>query len=312
MKVQVPNAGEVLLPDFLVVGAAKSGTTSLHYYLKQHPALFLPERKEPWFFSFVGHPPEYVSPSDLPGVVHDVARYSELFADSRDGQQLGEASPSYLYTHETAIRNIRRLYGEKVAALRFIIILRNPVDRAWSQYWTFGRILKETLPFDEAVREEIIRRRLKGKWNIFYDYLGFGRYHDQVKAYLDAFGPERVIVFLFEDLRKSPRAVCERIFRFLGVDPSFRPRTEVAYNPSGKPKSMWLHRLLLAPSLLRKIAGRLLPYETKKRILHFLARVTLKKVNMAPETRRGLVAYYRDEVSRLEKLIGRDLSAWRR
>jgi hypothetical protein len=300
------------LPDFLIVGAPKGGTTSLHYYLKQHPSVFMPERKEPWFFSFMDNPPAYVSPSTLPGVVHDPAEYPLLFEGAEDGQMVGEASPSYLYTHDVAIANMRKVYGDDFEKLKIVITLRDPAARAWSQYWTFRRVLHEPATFSEAVGSEFIRDRMAKDWNIFYDYVGFGNYYNQVKAYLDAFGSDRVKILLFDDLKADAPALCRDLFEFIGVDPVFRTNTDEIYNVSGQPKSELLYRILLAPSILKRLMKPFIPYQLKKKIQFFIAKKTLKRVGMAPAMRSRLVDGYRDDIGRLSDLIGRDLSEWLR
>jgi hypothetical protein len=312
MKVAIENKGSVTLPDFFIAGAPKGGTTSLHYYLQEHPQVFMPKTKESWFFSFMDHEPHYVSPSTLPGVVHRLEDYVEMFTAARDDQVSGDASPSYLYTHETSLKNFRQVYADPVAynRLRFILSLRNPAERAWSQYWTLQRRHEDPLDFEQAIQGPIIRQRLADNWQPFYDYVGFGMYHDQVKAYLDEFGADRVKIILFEDLKQDALGVCRDIFRFLEVDDTFVPKTEVVYNPSGKPKSEWLVDFVLSPSTVKSLFKKVVPWQARQRIKHALGQKVMTKVTMPEQARQELINLYKPEIGRLEKLLDRDLSAW--
>jgi hypothetical protein len=314
--------GDVALPDFLLVGAAKSATTSLYYYLSQHPEIRMSSIKENWFFSFMDSPPKYASPGVLSDVVTRLDEYVRLFDGARPEQRLGDASPSYLYTYRDTIRNIRSVYSpEDLKRLRIIISLRDPVSRAFSQYWTFKRRIHEPLSFEEAVDESAIARRLSENWNIFYDYIGFGRYHEQVKAYLDAFGRDRVLIFLYDDFRKDPIGVCQSIFAFLGIDANFVPDMQVKYNDLvGEPRRKWLWRVLTSRNPVKRAFAAVikrillcLPQEPTRKVLEpvFRRLIDMRRSEMMEQTRMKLVRGFSDDNRRLEDLIGRDLSHWR-
>lgn len=322
MKVRHERFGELALPDFLLVGAAKSATTSLYHYLRQHPGIRMTSVKESWFFSFVDNPPRYASPGVLSDVVSSVEDYVRLFAGARADQKLGDASPSYLYTYRDTIRNIRSLYpAGYLEDLRIVVSLREPVSRTYSQYWTFRRVAEEPLAFEEAIKDEVVERRLRNNWNIFYDYKGFGRYYEQVDAYLSAFGKDRVLIVLYDDIRKDPVDVCRKIFAFIGVDPGFVPDTSVRHNDlSGEPRNKWLLRILRSRNPVKraiaagvKLVLAALPREpTLKALEIFVKRVFRhQRVDMAPQTRAKLKQLFTEDVRRLEGLIGRDLSHWR-
>ena len=110
MKINFENC-QYTVPDFLIVGAAKSGTTSLFNHLRKSKKLWLPAEKEPHFFTFFNEPPQFKSPEKLPTVISDIKQYSNIFKGSAQDHLIGEASQSYLYEHETVIKNIRYLYG---------------------------------------------------------------------------------------------------------------------------------------------------------------------------------------------------------
>jgi len=175
MDIKSADLGPVKMPDFFILGAAKSGTSSLFRYLGEHPQIHIPEVKEPWFFSFP-LPGDTTSPvPNLAGAITELPEYVQQFAGCGDDQITGEASPSYLLTHAVTIEKLKALYGPELAGkLKFFILLRNPVDRAWSMYWTFGRKLMEDLEFEEAIKPEAIAARKADGERLFYDYIGAG------------------------------------------------------------------------------------------------------------------------------------------
>ncbi len=311
MIVDLPGHGSAKLPDFFILGAAKGGTSSLFRYFGEHPGIFIPEIKEPWFFSRdLGGDPAAIQPN-LGGAVTDLAAYCGLFTGCGDGQITGEASPSYLYTHERTIANLRAVYPpEALARVRFFITLRNPVDRAWSMYWTFARVLKEDLEFEEAIKPEAIAARRASNDKLFYDYIGVGRYCDQIRAYQDAFGADAVKIILFDDLTQDAAAVCRDCFDFLGVDPGFRPDTSKVYNVSGRPKNAGFIRLLLSDNPVKSAFKGIVSRDSRRRLKNLIGRKALEKVRMDPAVRRDLVACYRDEILRLQEILGRDLGHW--
>lgn len=313
MKVQHDRLGEILFPDFLLVGAAKSATSSLHRYLSQHPEIRMPSIKESWFFSFLNDPPSYRSPGVLNNVVTSLDEYVRLFKGARPEQKLGDASPSYLYTYRASIRNIRSVYpAERLEDLRIIISLRDPVSRAFSQYWNFKRSDQEPLTFEEAIEENTIAQRLSDNWNIFYDYTGFSRYYEQVKAYLDAFGKDRVLVLLYDDFKKDPVGACRSIFTFLGVDASFAPDVRIRYNSlAGEARLKGIIRLLKSRNPIKRSVAAVMPEVLRRSILYWTHKLLLKRGEMEERTREKLIHLYSDDISKLEDLIGRDLGQWR-
>jgi hypothetical protein len=322
LQVRHDRFGELTLPDFLLVGAAKSATTSLYYYLSQHPGIRMTSVKENWFFSFLGNPPRYTSPGVLSHVVSSVEDYVKLFAGARPDQKLGDASPSYLYTYRDTLRNIRAVYPPRhLDDLRIIISLREPVSRAYSQYWTFRRVALEPLSFDAAIEEQVVAERIRDNWNIFYDYAGFGRYYEQVKAYVEAFGSDRVLILLYDDVQRDPVGVCQRICAFVGADAAFVPDVSRRYNDlTGEPRRKWLLRILTSKHPVKRalaagvkaLLARLPREPTVKAVDGFVRRVFQhRRVDMTPQTRTRLKQAFADDVRRLEALIGRDLSHWR-
>lgn len=302
-----------MLPNFLIVGAAKSGTTSLHNYLRQHPQIFMPEVKENFFFSFMGKHPNFISPDPLEPICCRLDDYIKIFEGAQEGQVAGEASPSYLYTYEATIKNLKKVYGQGLQKLRIIIILRNPIDRAWSQYFHFIKHGKEVIAFDKAIHPDTIGSRLSDNWNIFYDYIGFGMYFHQVKAFWDNFS--HVKIFFFEDLNRNCSKLIRSIFEFLDVEPSFQPKLSLRYNVSGVPKNHFIYKFLIQPNPLRNAISRtfirrIISERSRYKIIEYLNAKDLKRPEMNRHTREYLANLYRDDLLKLQKLLNRDLSHW--
>ncbi len=300
------------LPDFMLVGAAKSATSSLSFYLDQHPQIVMASQKESWFFSFYGNPPDYSSPGVLSDVVSDLDTYTRLFDGAKVDQKLGDACPSYLYTYEDTIRNIQQLYSaETLTKLKIIISLREPVGRAHSQYYTFKRKIQEPLAFDQAIQSDTINKRLQENWNVFYDYLGFGMYASQVEAFQQAFGKERVHVLLYEDICSDIQKTCRDIFEFLGIDPDVVVDDRYKINTvTGEPRLKWVVAGLFSKNRFKRAISKIIPQKLRMIISFFIIKVLLKRETLDAKTIQQISQHFTEDISRLEKLIDRDLSAW--
>lgn len=302
-----------MLPNFLIVGAAKSGTTSLFKYLNQHPEVFIPQLKECRFFSNI--------PRDFTGLqntktqqILDEARrniprsieeYEALFSGATNKKALGDISPDYLYYYEESIKNIVKYLGNKV---KIVIILRNPIERAESFYYHAIRESMENLSFEEAIKAE--PTRIANNWWVGYHLIQYGYYYKQVKAYLDNF--DHVKVYLYDDLKKSARSVMQDIYSFIGVD-KFVPDTRGKYNSTGINRNT-LFRMIATSRLVGsslkwylKMTGVNDPEELIGQILN---NYLLFKPKMAPNTRNKLIELYRDDVAKLSVLLKRDLNHW--
>lgn len=301
------------LPGFLLVGAAKSATSSLHSYLDQHPQIAMASMKESWFFSFYDNPPHYDSPGILSDVVYRLDDYLKLFDGAEAEQILGDACPSYLYTYEDTIRNIRQLYSaQALAELKIIICLREPLSRAYSQFYTFKRKVEEPLTFEEAMQKSTVEKRRQDNWNIFYDYLGFGMYSKQVEAFQQAFGKERVLVLLYEDIQADMQKTCQEIYRFLGIDPDFEVDDRLKHNSiTGEPRANWLVAGLFSKNKFKRMISAIIPKPIRNLIIYCVVVPLLKRKAMDEDVVKKMSANFHEDILRLEKLIDRDLNHWR-
>lgn len=294
------------LPNFLIVGAAKSGTTSLYYYLKEHPQVFLSPVKEPKFITsqFLKFPLKGVGDPTEKDIIKNFEDYKKLFDNVENEIAIGEASPDNLYFYELAIPTIKKYLNTP----KIIIILRNPVERAFSAYLYLVRDNREYLSFEEALNEE--QNRKNNNWSFIWYYKEVGLYYNQVKAYMENF--PQVKVFLYEDLKNKPKQLLRELFEFLEVDTSFIPSNlNVRYNVSGIPKNRFLYNFITKPNLLKKTLRPFLPKGLRMVIKNKLSpEALLEKPKMKSETREYLKNFYREDIIKLQDLIKRDLSNW--
>jgi len=299
------------LPNFLLVGAAKCGTSSLHKYLDQHPDVFMSKVKEPRFISSQVTPFPLNGPGDHKveaWYVKKYADYVKLFEEARDYPAIGESSADTLYFHIGTIPVIKQYLGDP----KIIIMLRNPVKRAFSAYQHLVRDLREDLSFEDGIQEE--PNRIKNNWELIYHYTAVSLYYDSVKAFMDNFTNVKVI--LTEDQERRPQQVIRDIFRFLNVDPNCDVNTEIRYNMSGKPKSQWLHQFFFQGNMARRLAQpfvrTLFSQETRVRIAQKIQEKNLTRMTINPETKVILHQYFEEDIRKLEGLLHRDLAIWRK
>ena len=187
------------LPNFLIVGAAKCGTSSLHNYLNQHPEVFMPSYnieginvKEPQFFV------KKMVINRIHSGVWDWESYKDLFKQAQNYQAIGEASVFYLYYFEEAIKNIKQYLTNEV---KIIIILRNPINRAFSAHQHVSRSIKENLSFEDAIALEEKRLMNNETLTPMVMYKGMGLYCAMVKVVLESFN--NVHIILYDDFAKN-------------------------------------------------------------------------------------------------------------
>lgn len=301
------DSKEIKLPNFLIVGAAKCGTTSLYYYLKEHPEIFLSNKKELRFLSSM--PGNFKGPGDdlvNNTITKSFSEYIKNFSEAKSEKVIGDVSPDYLYYYKISIENAKKYLDNP----RIIIILRNPIDRAFSQYLHFLRDGRECLSFEESL--EAAEKRKEDNWEWAWQYLEVGFYYKQVKAYIDNFS--EVKIYLYDDLLSSPLKLIQDIYSFLGVNPTFVPDLGKKYNVSLLPKNYLLHAFLTQPNLLKTLLKPLLKiFFSDKRLAKLVENSkarNLYKPKMKEETRRYLISLYHNDILQLQKLINRDLSHW--
>lgn len=289
------------LPDFFIAGGVKCGSTSLYRYLGQHPDVYMPRVKEPGFFVYEGRR----GPLPVKGATATLQEYSALYADVPRGVIAGDASPIYLYHSRTAAPRLRELVPEA----RLIVSLRNPIQRAFAQYrMAVAEGMEDARDFEAALDAE--SERVERGEPMIYHYMRQGLYYEDVKRYMETFGPDRVHIHLFDDFQRDPLAVVEELFDFLGVDGAFVPKLHARYNASRGIKHRRFDRLLRQPGLLKNALGRVLPVRTRRRIKARLMGLNIEPHRMSESARLRLAAAYREDLRKLSSLLDRDLSTW--
>ena len=297
-----------ILPNFLLVGAAKCGMTSLYHALKQHPDVFMSIPKEPdFFFAQFSQIPTGGIGDDCLKIVQNFDEYCRLFEFTDGKKAIGEASHTNLYYYGKTIPLIRQYLGDP----RIIIILRNPVERAFAAPAELTLEGREFLPFEEALQQEV--KRITEGWRSTWYYQDLGFYAHQVKAYVDHFS--RVKVCLSDDLKCQPVSLIQDLYRFLKVDATFIPDMTTDYNISGVPKSKLIKSMFSRKPPLQRVVSflgkKIFTEDGWTSLREKLKSKLLSKTNiMKPETRSKLENLYRDDISRLQILIARDLTHW--
>jgi len=312
-----------VLPNFFIVGAPKAGTTSLYHYLGQHPDVYMSPVKEPNYFAQeirLGNVSaqwqdwaerEYdalqrylrgpMRERRFGGIVSCWSDYLKLFENVNSEKAIGEASVCYLWS-KTAARNI----ASTTPNAKIVMVLRNPVDRAFSQYKQAvanGLVGKS---FREQVRKSLNNK--SDQFELLNPFLEFGLYYEQVKRYTERFSADNLRIYLYEEYQQAPTRITTDIFRLLTVDPQFSPDVSEKHLQTSLPRFRWISFMLkkygVWPLLKTIVPDDFVPIVKKW---------TLRDKPIGepdPADRAQLSNYYRGDIVRLSDLIKRDLRAW--
>jgi hypothetical protein len=262
-------------PDFMVAGTARSGTTALIDALRAHPGVFTTIPKEPHYLGLGGSSTRFTGPGDAAtinrAIVRDEADYLRLFDGAAPDQIRGEGSSSTLYMHEVAIPRIRRLNPEA----KIVIMLREPVARAYSAYQYLSARGFETEQFDTALAAE--DERVASGWHHLWHYRRMGQYTESVEAYFDAFGREQVGVWFYDELSDDATGVVRQVLSHLGVEADHwqaeAPRT---LNVSGEARSRVAQRGIQVLTRRPRVKAAI------KSVVPFHAREWVRRANLRP------------------------------
>ncbi|WP_457640387.1 sulfotransferase family protein [Persephonella sp.] len=290
------------LPNFLCVGAQKAGTTTLYDILIQHPQIYLPDIKETKFFN-----ERYDK---------GISFYEQFFSSYKGEKVIGEIDPDYMFFEVNSVAT--RIYKHLGKDLKLIFMLRNPVDRAYSQYWMNVRRGIEKEPFDKAIALESqrIRKNLFSKHN--FSYISRGQYASQIKIFLEFFPIENMFFIIFEeDFIKNREKTIKNLLEFLDVE-DVELNLNIKSNSANMPKIKFLQNIIYAPdSTLKKIGKVILPSEeVRRKTLKFLEKINLRSFRypkMDESLRNYMMEeYFINDIKELETLIGRNLEYWYR
>lgn len=298
------------LPDFLVAGAPKAGTTALHVALARHPQLYLSRTKEPKFFLSDGQPPLGKGPGDAKTTREQVWRradYEALFDAAPPGALLGESTPFYLYDVAAQAR-----IAALIPDVRLVCVLRDPIDRAhsnWAHLWSAG--LEPEADFVAACALE--DRRQAAGWAPFWRYLGLGRYGEQLASLWSQFPQEHTLVLRYQELRETPVETMNRICAFLGVQTDVLtevPAENVTTHASSSPTNRAVAQALrLGTAIDHRVPGPVLA-PVNRFLSRHLQREQRPRQPLTPDQREALMPRIADDVRRLEALTGARFDAW--
>jgi Sulfotransferase domain len=264
------------LPDLVIIGAPKAGTTSLAHWLSEHPQVAMSSTKELEFLDENYH--------------RGLEWYRRQLPDVHGDAVVGEATPTYLADHRAPIRA-----AEALPQTRFVAILREPVARAWSSYWFFRALGVERRSWRRALAAEA-----SGRAHERADYMARGRYADQIARWDAAVGRDRLLLLLFDDLRADPVGVFAEICRFAGVRDDVVPASTASVNQTPRPRAPMLQWALRAT--------RTSFHEPGRRLWEWNLRSGRRPVLDRAEA-RALQAEFLDDNRRLERRLGRPLPA---
>ena len=293
------------LPNFLIVGAAKSGTSSLHNYLNQHPNIFMPAFKN----NIKVKEPRFLVKDSLYERVNHIDNFQEyknLFANASE-KAIGEASVFYLFFYQEAISNIKKYLGNDV---RIIIILRNPIERALSAYNHVSRTSSEDLTFEDAIKIEKSRYINDKKITPMINYKSMGLYSKMVKAYLDNFNLVKII--MFEDFKKNPSKSVRECFEFLKVNKNIKINVSQRVNSGGKKwlnsRYKWIYN---SKKHFLKPLKYLVPFNKRAKLnAWFFNKFTIENKHISKDNRNYLINYFKEDVNKLSLFINKDLDHW--
>ena len=292
-------------PDFLIIGAAKSGTTSLFRHLGQHEDVMLPDMKEPGYFAYgTGQNP---SP-DFKDTVEDFGCYESLFEKTGEEAITGEASPAYMY-----FPHVPKEIKSKFPKVKLIAILRDPVDRAHSHYHNARRALTEPAEtFREAVEAEL--RVLDEEWKVGKHprpYLRFSLYGQQLQRYYNQFSPSQIKVISFKRFVENTSQVLGEVTSFLGTRDFARKPIRKGRNPGFSFRSYEMYKLFQPETAFSKAVRRCFgtsAYSILRGVVAKLNRTDVPEVDS--ELRNRLRRVFSEDVRRLQSLTGKEFDWW--
>ncbi|MFN3939915.1 MAG: sulfotransferase family protein [Chitinophagales bacterium] len=320
----IPPVNKNMLPTFLVVGAVKAGTTALHAYLQQHPEIYMSPVKETNYFSDadmqfahfnidyrqdINHNLQKYLAGPMEKKIHIAhirtwEQYNQLFKNVQQQSAIGEVSNSYLYCPSTA-----KAIKAKLPDVKIVMILRNPVDRLYSQYLMnlkLGKITGKSL-LQEIEHDQ--NKKIKG-WGVSHLYLEVGMYYGQVKKYMENFSADKMHIMWYDDYKNNPSEAMRSVFTFLGVDPEFKLDMTQRYNEAGMPRFGKLNYLLTQTGIYG-LSKKIFPESLKNNIKSLI--YTKENIPaITSEEKNWLIDYYRSDIELLSALLNKPLHHWLR
>ncbi len=314
------------LPDFLFLSPGKSGTTSIFYYLKKYaPDIYMPSQKELNFFAFRGM-------EEMKGFSNSVVEdheYTALF-EKKGEYVTGEVSPVYFHFYRNTVKNIAEMYGDKKDSIKFIVVLRNPVDRLWSSYHMFANVW-ENLPFDLAIREDTIKKRMrKGRLHdiggggkaYFLNYIENTQLSPNLHFFMENFKRKQFCFLLFDDFVRNRREFFRSLSHFLEIEDGWVDNLNyinIKKGSTSKIKHPVIYNFLVKRNRVKDVLKKSTIYlhyaEQIKKIKQYIYSSKFfheDKESLPLAKRKELYfKYYEKDIEDVESLIGVDLSRWK-
>ena len=287
-----------MLVDFFIVGAPKAGTTSLFYYLNKNKGICMSSIKEPNFFSSQDLKIQKIYYDSL--ILDNLKEYERIFTPKNKQQIIGEASVSYLFYPNVA----NRIFDYNPRS-KIIIILRDPVERAFSHYSMDLRLghVKQSL-------DELFDLGLNNKDNLFFQqYILLGQYYEQVNRYIEVFGRENICVKFYDELKLDASSFYSDILKFLYQENDHNIDFNQPFNKSKLPSNKFIKWLYSWP-IIRKISLIFLPLS----VIKFININFFKENNniINNDLKSKLHSFFLEDIEKLEKLLSKDLNSWKK
>ena len=286
-------------PNFFIVGAARSGTTTIYEVLKKHPQVYMSiPIKEPAYFTKKYGSKEY----------SNFTNYTDLFKGAKEEKIIGEASTIYLYS-EDAAKNIKEFNPDA----KIFIQLREPISRAVSHYKRQVRLGVEKLGFEEALAQERYRVNNDEVPSLFY--FSRGLYSKQLKRFFRYFKKEQIFITLYDDFQRDPKEVLFRLCDFLQIEKKYIPKKISITNAGNMPRFFWINKLMKSNKAFRKILKAIIPKNKKKLIIYNLkSKWNISssnfEINIPEHVLLELKNKYKKDILDLKNLLNLDLSDW--
>lgn len=292
-----------MLPNFLCIGAPKSGTTTLYDVLKQHSDIFLPSFKEPHFFDTQINWEKGID-----------WYHESYYSNTKKTTLIGDFTPTYLAHPKAPIR----IYNSLNKDVKFIVILRNPTIRAYSHYLHSCRDNYESLSFEDALSEEKNRLLDLRDENaiIRFGYSLQGKYAQHLKNYFTKFERKNFFILTFDEYISDQKKYTKEILSFLGVSKNEEINYNLKSNVASKARSNKLKNILKKPSFLKSLAKNMIPsvslrQKIRNKIQYLNNKPTLKDPLSLTLKKKIYNEYFKKDINDLEKLLSLNLTIWK-
>jgi hypothetical protein len=288
------------LPNTIIIGASKCGTTALHSYFERHKDIYTTTKKELHFHAYDALKRKIGGEGDkylIKYICTSFSEYQDYYKDFNEEKSITDVSPSYLFFPDESIASIKKHCGENV---KIIILVRNPVDKMISQYSHLYSAGREALSFQDALEKEIERK--KNSFSDMWLYRESGYMSDKVLQFKKNF--KDVLVLHSKDLNQNPKSTLEEIFEFIGVDSIGFDYSSLKTNVSGIPKNRLVAKVFIKPNIFTYALRKVIPQQLGRAIRDFINRNNKgAKLKVSQELRNQLDREYKVEVGRLNSLI---------